>query len=275
MEKLFERRAGRILVLGATLVMIVVNLLATMPILNGKTTKEISDAYPNLFTPVGMTFSIWGLIYLGLLIFTVLQLSWAEKRLDATGKPLMARLRLFYTLSCLANATWLLLWQYNQIAFSVALMIGLLLSLIASMLTIEKMKADRGLTLLLKGCFGLYLGWITVATIANIAVFLVSIGFQGGPFAPEWWMIATLAVAAIIGSSTIVSFRNPVYGLVLIWGFWGVLQQHLPGGTFDGAYTAIIVSLIACMVLFFVDSVVVSVLAIKKGDQEREAQQKE
>lgn len=266
MTTLFKNKAGKLIVLVATVCMIGVNVLATFPIINGKTTQAVSDAYPNLFTPVGSTFSIWGIIYLALLIFALLQLGTDAKYTNEKGIQSLAKIRLVYTLSCLFNIIWLFLWQYELIPATVLFMLGLLLCLILIMLTIKKTDVHGVLGFFLRIAFGLYLGWITVATIANITVFLVSIGWEGGGIAPQWWMVGILIVAALIGCSTLFVFKNTAYGLVLLWAFWGILQQHLSSGIFAGQYTAIVVTVIICMVLFFIDTVLVTFMGLKKTD---------
>ncbi len=264
MMTFFKGLLGKIVVLVASLAMMGVNALAMFPIIGGRTTQAISDAYPNLFTPIGSTFSIWGLIYLALLLFAIFQFGKDEKHTNEEGVQALARVRLLYTISCVLNIAWLFLWQFNQIPFTVVLMLGLLLCLIAIMRTLNKVRVQGLLGFLLKAAFGLYLGWITVATIANITVFLVYLGWNGGGLAPQWWTVGILAVGTLIGCSATVYFKNPAYGLVLLWAFWGILQQHLPSGIFAGQYPAIITTLVICMVLFVIDTLVATVLALRQ-----------
>ncbi len=264
MTTFFKGIAGKILVLAASLAMIGVNTLAMFPIIGGKTTGAISDAYPNLFTPIGSTFSIWGLIYLALLLFAIFQFGADAKHTDEAGVQALARVRLLYTLSCLINIAWLFLWQFNQIPFTLVFMLGLLFCLIAIMRTLNRIRVHGALGFILKAAFGLYLGWITVATIANVTVLLVYFGWNGGGLAPQWWTVGVLAVGALIGCSATVYFKNPAYGLVLLWAFWGILQQHLASGIFAGQYPAIITTLFICMALFVVVSIAATVLALRQ-----------
>lgn len=99
--------------------MIVMNYLANALPLNGKTTGELSAQYPNLFVPAGITFSIWGVIYLLLGAFVILQFRHKNKSLAKT-------VGWAFAISCLLNSFWIVAWHYEYLLLSVGIMFGLL-----------------------------------------------------------------------------------------------------------------------------------------------------
>jgi len=151
---------------------IIINALANILPINGVTTGAVSDAYPNLFAPTALTFSIWGLIYLLLGIYTIYQLGFCSK--NGKGK-LCDKIAPYFAISSGANILWILSWHYRLIGVSVVLMAIILFCLIkiADILRAEKLRAAE--YFLIRLPFSVYFGWITVATIANITTFLVSI----------------------------------------------------------------------------------------------------
>ena len=260
-----KQKSLRIIVIAATVVMIAVNGLAGFPIINGVSTAQISDMYPNLFTPAGLTFSIWGVIYLFLLVFSIMQLRQGRSFFKEKEAKALDKIRLLYSVSCGINIAWLLFWQYNLIGPTVLLMLALLVCLILIMLTIRTLPPGGGaFWIVLKAAFGFYLGWITVATIANITVFLVSIHWNGFGIAPEIITIVILAVGALIGCVATVWYKNTAYGLVLLWAYYGVLLQHNANGIHKGQYPAIITTLYVCLALFAICTILSVVFSLKK-----------
>jgi len=153
-------------------VIVAVNALAgSTTLLNGRTSADISDLYPTLITPAGYTFSIWGLIYTLLLVFTIYQVLPRSRE-----KPFLRQVSFLFALSGILNVLWLFLWHYDIITPSIVLMFALLATLIAIYLRLDIGRAD--VPLREKACvhmpFSVYLGWITVATIANVAVALTA-----------------------------------------------------------------------------------------------------
>ncbi|MFA5155145.1 MAG: tryptophan-rich sensory protein [Patescibacteria group bacterium] len=231
------------LTLGAYMVMIVVNYLAISLPIAGRQTGDISDSYPNLFAPAGYAFSIWGLIYLLLGIYAVYQL-WLGKN------EIAARINRLFIINALLNAAWIFAWHYDYIGFSVIIMAGLLLTLIriADILRIGPLTKKEGWLLRLP--FSVYFGWITVATIANITVFLVSIGWSRFGLSEIFWTIAILLVGALIGAWRTLKDRAAAYGLVLIWAYGAILYKHLAESGFSGKYPVIIWTVALCLLIF-------------------------
>lgn len=260
---------SKLLVSIATVLMIGVNVLATIGWINGVTTASISDSYPNLFTPAGMTFSIWGIIYLGLLLFTVYQFMPNHQKHTEKQQRILQKVRVTYIISCVVNSIWIFVWQYNLIPAAMIFMVCLLACLIRISLLLYGEDLSITQAFFLRVPFGLYFGWITVAAIANATVLLVSLGWNGGGISPVIWTVAILIIGAVIGLATLIRFGNVGYGLVLIWAYFGIFTQHTSASGFGGKYTVIITTVIVCMVLFFLASVFVLFRGRKQNNMEK------
>jgi len=233
----------KISTLGAYVAMVAVNYLAVLLPLNGRSTGDISDAYPNLFAPAGYAFSIWGLIYTLLAIYAIYNL-WRGK------DELLARVNRFFIVNALLNASWIFAWHYDVIWLSVIIMAGLLFTLvrIADILRVSQLSNKE--LWLVRLPFSVYFGWITVATIANITVFLVSIGWNGFGLPESFWTVAVLIVGALIGSWRMLRDRFIPYGLVLVWAYGAIFAKHLFESGFGGKYPAVIWTVVACILVF-------------------------
>ncbi|HZJ74367.1 MAG TPA: tryptophan-rich sensory protein, partial [Perlabentimonas sp.] len=220
----------RVANLVSFILMVVVNALAnTLPI-NGQTTGELSAAYPNLFVPAGLTFSIWGVIYLMLLIFVVVQFR-------ESNKLQVQQISWFFVASCLFNFLWIFAWHYNQLPVSLVMMLGLLLALIA----ITKSMKSQPMSII-KASFGIYLGWVCIATIANVTALLVSYNWGGWGLTQQAWAMIMISVGALISIVTIIRFNNPMVGLAVVWAFIGIqIKQH---GDYPAIATAAIVGIV-------------------------------
>jgi len=211
------------------LVTVAVNALAgSTALLNGKTSGEISDLYPTLVTPAGYTFSIWGLIYTLLLVFIVYQVLPRNREQSFLGQ-----VSFLFALSGLFNTLWLFLWHYEIIGFSVILMFALLATLIAIYLRLDVGRAS--VPLREKVCvhmpFSVYLGWITVASIANVAVALTAVGWDGAGIEPVTWAMLVIAVAVLITLIVIATRKDAAYSLVIAWALAGIMAKQIENQT--------------------------------------------
>lgn len=231
----------KILVLISYLAMILLNALANVIPLGGMTTGEVSDAYTNLFTPAGITFSIWGVIYFFLAVFVIYQFKQDSETLPAIRKAFIA--------SAIANMLWLTAWHTNEILASLIVMIGLLICLIWIAFLRSK-GSDSFWSVQVP--FGLYFGWITVATIANVTVFLVSLGLDVSQLAQERLTALILLVGLAIGIRTMTKFRDIPYGLVFIWANLGILLKQLSETGYQGQYIRIILAALFSVLVFSV-----------------------
>lgn len=210
--------AWQIASLAAYLVMIAMNALANILPLFGRTTGGVSDDFPSLFTPAGYTFAVWGVIYLLLAAFVVYQFL-PNTRDDArlvVARPL-------FVLSCAFNVAWLVSWHALLIPLSELFIVALLLSLIALYLRAGLWRTDAAAVerWLLDVPFAVYLGWVSVATVANTAILLLDRGFDGGTNAAAF-TIAMVVIAAGLGLLAVALRRDWAYALVVGWGLGGV-----------------------------------------------------
>ncbi len=231
--------------------MIIVNALANILPINGQGTGQVSDSYPNLFAPAGFTFAIWGLIYMLLGGYTLYQLGFFQGAQEIKTNVL-DKIGLYFSLSSVANSAWIFSWHYNLIPLSMLLMTVILVCLIF----ISQMINNEQLTLRERVFIGLpfsvYFGWITVATIANATVLLVSLGWNGFGLPDSTWTIIMLSVGMMIGISTMLKNTDIAFGLVLLWAYAGILQKHISMEGFDGQYPGVITTAIICIGLLFI-----------------------
>jgi hypothetical protein len=186
----------RQVVLGvATAVTLGMNTVAGIGLLFGRDPGSISDGLPNAFTPAGFTFAIWSVIFLGLIAFASWQARFDARgeRLDAIGWP--------FLLANVLNVTWLLAWHSLNFGASVVIMLGLLASLVWLYVTLDRLKLRGAERWWLGVPTSLYLGWISVATIANVTAWLVSVGVTDGLWGlgPTTWAAVLIGVASLLG----------------------------------------------------------------------------
>ncbi|MGM0385792.1 MAG: tryptophan-rich sensory protein [Actinomycetota bacterium] len=260
------------LVVVTYLVMITVNALANIIPIGGRTTGDVSDNYENLFAPAGLTFSIWGVIYLLLGAHVLYQLGlFHGPELDAGARltgdagrgvgttssraALLTRVGVLFSLSSVANAAWILTWHHDRILLSTILLATMLVLLILITRVILRAALSTRDRVFVRLPFSVYFGWITVATIANITVWLVSIGWDGFGFSEPAWAVLIIAVGAVIGTAVILSDQDIAYGLVLIWAYLGIWIKHTSPDGFDGAHPTVAAMAIAGIVVFVVAGV--------------------
>lgn len=220
MHKDTARQLANIL---SVIVALTINILANALPLNGQNTGEISNRFDVFFVPAGYVFAIWGVIYIGWIAFVIYQAQPAQKE-----SPRLRNLGYLFALSCVFNAVWLFCWHYNLFGLSVLVMLALLSLLIASYLklnvgqtpvsNIEKWSVDVP--------FSIYLGWITVAVVANISDYLYFINWNGFGIAPQLWAVIMLVIASLLGLTMTLTRRDSGYAFVLAWAFAGIAQKQ-------------------------------------------------
>lgn len=232
----------------AFLAVVFVNFLSNALPLNGRTAGEISDALPSYFTPAGYTFSIWGLIYLALLGFVIYQALPAQR-----GAPFQRQIGPLFVISSIANIAWLFAWHYGFYVVSILVMAGLLLSLIAIYLRLDigRPHAASNITqkLFVHVPFSLYLGWITVATIANVAgVAGGYLGWDGLGLSGPLWSALMMFVAVAVAGLLLLRRSDPAYAAVLVWALFGIRAAY-PGIPLIANSALIAAGVIAVMTL--------------------------
>lgn len=227
----------------AFLLMIVTNALANIIPLGHGNTGSISAKYPNLFTPAPVTFSIWGLIYLFMAFFILYQ--WGVLGAKGYAASDVKTIGLWFLLSCFFNIAWIFTWHYEKILLSTICMLCLLITLCIIVVKADASTRNLFGDLSIRIGFGLYLGWICAATIANISVLLVSINWNGFGLSPVIWTIIAVTAGTLIGILlTIFGHRYPAT-CALIWAYAGILNKHVSVAGYSGRYPGIIAATIA------------------------------
>jgi len=213
----------QIIVIVSVLATIAINTLANALPLNGLQTGEISDRFPIYFVPADYVFSIWGVIYLGLIAYAVYQAlpsQQANARLRDVAAP--------FLVASTANIAWIFLWHYERFPATLVAMGALLLSLIVIYLRLGtgRARASAAERWAVRVPFSIYLGWITVATVANVTQVLYFIGWNGWGIAAQQWAAIMLAVAVVLAILMALSRRDIAYLAVLLWAFIGIAVKH-------------------------------------------------
>ena len=210
-------------VILATLATVTVNGLANALPINGQNTGQISDRFDVLFVPAGYVFAIWGLIYLGLIAYTIYQALPAQKE-----NPRLRTIGWIYVLASIANSAWIFLWHYEYLPLTLVAMLVLLASLLViyQRLGINRLQVSRGERWAVQVPFSIYLGWITVATIANVTDLLWSLGWNGFGLSAETWFLVMLGAVIIIAGLMAFTRGDVAYLLVLVWALAGIAVRH-------------------------------------------------
>lgn len=229
-----------ILVVVATVATIIFNALAGTGRLNGVMTNEVSDKYPTVLTPAGYAFSIWGLIYFGLIAFTIYQL--LPSKLER-----LRNVRLLYIISCALNCAWLYAWHSYAIGICVILLFALLATLALINIKLKAAESARE-ALFTKAPFGIYFGWVTAASIVNFVIYLRSIDVQ--MTASTWNVLGCVFIAAALVAAVIVrvKIRNFLYPLAVAWAATGIAIEQQGN-------TAIILACAICVIFCLVLSI--------------------
>lgn len=246
-----NRTTVKALVVLTYLAMVTMNVLANALPLNDRSTGDISDAYPSLFTPAGITFSIWGVIYLLLGAHVLYQLGlFRDGPQTAQQEALLNRVGVLFALSSAANTAWIFAWHYDFIPLSVVLILVILVCLALIVTTLRRADLAGRQRWLVGVPFSVYFGWTTVAVVANVTVLLVSRHWDGFGLPDSTWATIMVLVAMAIGTLTMVRNRDVAYGLVLIWAFAGILLRQISTAGLDGRYPMIVAAAVASLVVF-------------------------
>jgi len=228
---------------------VVFNLLANIIPYNGVTTAYVSDFYANLFAPAGLTFAIWGVIYILIALFTVYQVRGYKPELTA-------KISFWFVLSCIFNVSWLFLWQYFQIPLTIVVMVLLFLCLLIIYMRLGKYTGFTKENVVMRVPFSVYLGWISVATIANVTALLVYLNpalvnpsVDAFGIAQYVWAILIIIIATVLCLLVLFTRKDIAYSLVFVWAFLGIVIKRLPdyinvAATAAGAMIVILVGIL-------------------------------
>lgn len=214
---------NQIITILATILTITMNGLATALPLNNQTTGEISDSFPIYFVPAGYVFSIWGLIYIGLIGFTIYQALPTQR-----DNQLLIKIYPAYWIGNLANSAWIFLWHYEYFPLTLIAMLTLLGTLLFIYIKVKEAGGtkDQNQKWFINYPFSIYLGWISVATIANVSQVLFDQGWGGWWIAPQTWAVIMITVATVLGLLMHWRENDWLYVLVIIWAFVGIANSQ-------------------------------------------------
>lgn len=234
----------------AFVIMVTVNFLANVLPLGIGSTGDVSEKYPNLFTPAPVTFIVWGLIYLLLLVFVLYQWGLLDGRKNSDA--IVKRIGIWFVVSCCLNTGWIFAWHFDVIWLSLLCMLGLLFSLImiTNRLNSEKVSSSGKLG----SCIGfeIYFGWIIAATIANVSVFLTWLNWDRFGLSEVFWMVVVLCVGAGIASVLAFVKHRRAAALAVVWAYIGILIRHISPDHYDGKYSRVIAVAAICIFLIIV-----------------------
>lgn len=227
-----------VLNLLSVILMIIVSYYSQAIRLNDNTIGGVSDHYENLFTPAGYAFSIWGLIYLALLVYCYFQLN--RVFVSEGSTEFIVKTGPWFIIANVANAAWVVAWLYENTLLSVILMFIILGSLLMVIRNNDMERWNAPLKIIAFTwwpiCF--YAGWITVATIANVAAYLTSIGWRGWFLSETQWTITMLLVAVLINLFIVYRRNMREFALVGVWALVAIYARHTDGNA-AVAYTAL------------------------------------
>jgi translocator protein len=233
----------QVLVVLSVLATLAVNALAEALPFNGLSTAQISDRFHVFFVPAGYVFSIWGLIYISLIAYAVFQALPSQREnpaLRRTGYPVVV--------SGLANMAWLFLWHYLQFPLTLLVMLALLAVLIVIYLElgIGRTKVSAAEAWAVRVPFSIYLGWITVATIANVTDVLYYWNWNGFGISARNWTLVLFAAVLVIAGLMSLTRRDVAYNLVIVWALAGIAVKQ------SAAKSIVVSSLVTALLILAV-----------------------
>lgn len=232
---------GNALFLAATLV---INALGAFGVINGLSQKEISDRYVTLITPGPATFSIWSVIYSLLIISVAVMII---KKNDPYYQRALREITGLFRLSCIFNIAWIITFSFLLIEVSTLLILAFVVTL--ALICLKLLQIQTGRRFLLPLTFGLYMGWLFIATVVNAAAGLVKIQWDGFGIPAETWAIIMLSVAVVLVIIVLSRIRNAVFPLPIAWAFFGIYQfLNAPQG-FKGEFKLLPMVCLAGIVL--------------------------
>lgn len=231
---------------------LVVNFLANYLPIGGYNTGELSAMYPSLFTPAGFTFSIWGIIYLMLIVWTVYVAMGLSKG-EAIADRIVQTVGPWFVINCIANVGWIFVWHHQQILLALLLMLVILISLFQIYRAIDQDWLENNATTTFTVClpFSIYFAWICVATIANTAIYLITINWGGFGLPAATWTVIMLGIVGILGLFVLWKERDTSFALIFVWALWGISRARL-GGEFSNISTTAMSILSVLLIGIFV-----------------------
>ena len=237
-----------VLNLISVVLVIGVNYISQAVKLNDNTIGEMSARYNNLFTPASYAFSIWGLIFLGLLAYGIFQVRRAFFSSESTA--FIKQTGYWFVTANVLNCFWVVAFVYDQVGLSVLLMLGILYSLLKIVVKTNMERWDAPLSIIAFTWWPicLYSGWISVATIANVAVFLTKIEWEGGFLSAQSWTVLMIVIAALLNIFMILNRNMREFAAVGVWALAAIFFRHQDSNHLI-AYTALVAGILVFSVI--------------------------
>lgn len=227
------------------LITLAINTAGALGLINGLSQKQISDMYVTLITPSPFTFSIWSVIYVLLIISVIVMII---KKDDPYYQKAIDGITGLFIISCILNIAWIVAFSFVKIELSVIFILGFVVTL--SLINLKLKKIQVGRHFLLPLTFGLYTGWLFIATVVNISAALVKLQWNGFGISTEILASATLIIALFLVFMVLHSNRNAVFTLPVAWAYWGIYQFLKAPEGFNGEFGQLqIVTIIGIIVL--------------------------
>lgn len=217
----------------------------------GMTQEEISNQYKSLITPASFAFSIWGLIYLLIIVFLIYQIYLVMKNKYDNEK--LDRLNILFIISSVLNIIWNVTWVNDQILISTITILAFTVVLGLANTHILN-NIGNSYSFLIPITFGLFFGWLTVATVTNVGAYLNSIGWDSFGLDINLMTIVTYLVVLALATFIISRIKNPLFNLPIAWAFFAIyftVQESTEASALVGY------SIILVIILLLVMSVVV------------------
>lgn len=223
---------------------LIINALGATGFFNGLSQKEISDRYITLITPSPSTFSIWSVIYLLLITSMIVMI---VKKDSPYYQRAIDEISVLFRISCILNIAWIIAFSYLQLELSTVFILGFVI--ILSIINLRLKKIQKSKRILLPLTFGLYTGWLFIATVVNFSATLVKLEWQGFGMGDELWAIITLVIAIILVFFVNTSNKNAVFPLPIAWAYLGINQFLKAPEGFNGQYPFLAITALAGMVV--------------------------
>lgn len=236
---------------------ILMSFLVQMKYFSGQDVGQVSLKFDTVFAPAGITFAIWGIIYISLLAFTICHIFYAFKKPDSHQvNHDTTQIGYLFVLNNIATGLWLLAWVNEQMLVSVLLILIQLITLIQISIMANIANPDRPLItkLFTHIPLSIYLGWISIATIANVSAFFKSSGWTDSE---SLWTIVMIGVACLLSLFIILIKRNIFFGFVVLWALYGIILKRRQidvvqyENIINAAYAAIFIVILAIGIRLF------------------------
>ena len=224
---------------------LIINTLGATGWINGMTQKDISDKFLTLITPAPSTFSIWSVIYSLLLASLIVMII---KKEDPYYQNALEQISGLFMISCVLNMLWIITFSFVLVEISVIFIAGFVV--VWTMICRKLLEMRQGKHWLLPICFGLYSGWLFIATVVNVAAALVKLQWKGFGLTPQTWAIIMLLVAIVLVAGVVLLIKNAVFPLSIAWAYLGINRFLISSDGFKGAYPALqMIAIIGAVVL--------------------------